>query len=102
MAKKVITLDSISKDIGDLRAVVDSQKQVTTQQGQSIDDLKMWRLTTETATKAVDDYKQRELIEKNQKVNNTLSINKSEVFKYIVPFLIALTALVYAYTTRIK
>ena len=96
------TITTVARDIREVKGLVQGQAKVIRDQGVAIQNLEDWKRGLDIAKQAVDEYKKQEENDRYQKAKTTVYINKAEVLKYLVPLIIAIMALVYAYTSRIK
>lgn len=102
MAKsETATLTTVARDVREVRGLLQAQSKTLSKHTSDIAELKDWKRGTEIATKAVEEYKRKETQDKMEGNKSTAYKNLAEVLKYVVPLVIALTALAYAYTNRI-
>lgn len=101
MADNPRNTSQVSRDVKEIKAMVSNVITTQTKQGEAIEGLQQWRLSTEAAREAVEKYKSDEAQTRRDRDSTKFINSKSEILKTLVPLLVALTALVYAYTQRI-
>jgi len=93
---------AVADDVKDIKKMVTGLTKTVSEQRKDIDALQQWRLSTEAARAAVDKYKADELAQKNLQTNSRFINSKAELLRTLIPLILALTALVYAFLERIK
>lgn len=61
-----------------------------------------WKNGIQIGKEAVDEYKRQEAADKSGASKAAVYTNLAEVLKYVIPLLVAATALIYAYASRAK
>lgn len=61
-----------------------------------------WKNGIQIGQAAVEEYKRQEAVDKSGASKVAVYTNLAEVLKYVIPLLVAATALIYAYASRAK
>lgn len=102
MAKETATIGTVARDVREVKGLVVSQGKELGEHGRQIGELQNWKRGIDIAKNAVEEYKRQEQSDKYNSAKTTTYKNLGEVLKYVVPLIVALMALLYAYTDRIK
>lgn len=100
-SKETATLGTVARDVREVKGLVQGQSKTLKEHSDAIKTLQEWKRGLDIAKQAVDEYKKQERDDKYQTTKTSAYRNLSEVLKYVVPLIVALMALIYAYTSRI-